>query len=624
MFLRLPFLSLPVQGDDVYYLLIAENARIDPLHPMDFSFRLQGETVWAAGHTRPPLAGLLLAGLIEVFGEVDVVKLHLVYLGLSLVAVWSMYWLARRFTDRPLWAGLLFAAVPAFVVNGTKLEADLPLLALWTLGCAAFANQRYLLGGCALALAGFTGYQAFLAVPILLHLVWYERRSDRRAWAAALAAPALAVAWQVFERLTTGTAPAEVLGGYAGEYGLLALERKFWSSMALLGHLGWVVSPLVVIVAWRGRRIAASLGVGAALSMILPADYSSQERLLFALSAGCGLALLGACAELLIAERERDGGFLASWVVVFFLGSLALFYAGSARYLLPLAPAAVLVAVRAARSNALLAGGVALNLGLGLALAASEHRYARDVQAFVEELAPLTEGRRVWSNAEWGLRYALAQIGGEPLLAGQTVPTGAVLVESTLAAPVPHEVEGTRRELLSAEARMTPLRTAGVSSHAGYSSSEFGVLPFAFSGNVVETMTAWRIGLPEATRSYLSLADPPADEQILSGFYPSDGADWRWMRAEAAAVLKIPEGAKEFRFEFHIPEDAPAREVWIEVDGVEIARERYEETGGHVLAGPASPQPGSTARVVLRADKAYSPPGDDRELALVAVGFGFR
>ena len=66
--LRLPFLNQAVQGDDVYYLLIARNAQVDPLHPMQMGFRLQGELVWAAGHTRPPFNAYVLAGLLAVFG----------------------------------------------------------------------------------------------------------------------------------------------------------------------------------------------------------------------------------------------------------------------------------------------------------------------------------------------------------------------------------------------------------------------------------------------------------------------------------------------------------------------------------------------------------------------------
>ena len=54
LLIRLPFIAQPIQGDDVFYLIFANNALADPLHPLQTSFRLQGEVVWGAGHTRPP------------------------------------------------------------------------------------------------------------------------------------------------------------------------------------------------------------------------------------------------------------------------------------------------------------------------------------------------------------------------------------------------------------------------------------------------------------------------------------------------------------------------------------------------------------------------------------------
>ena len=36
--IRLPFLDHPVQGDDVYYLLSAQHAQVEPLHPNHFRF----------------------------------------------------------------------------------------------------------------------------------------------------------------------------------------------------------------------------------------------------------------------------------------------------------------------------------------------------------------------------------------------------------------------------------------------------------------------------------------------------------------------------------------------------------------------------------------------------------
>ena len=625
---RLPFLSLPVQGDDVYYQLIAEHARVDPLHPMDFSFRLQGETVWAAGHTRPPFAGLFQAALLEIFGGMDVVLFHLAYILFSAVAVVSMYSLGRWFfTDRgkALWASLLYLAVPAFLVNGNKLEADIPLLAFWTLGIALFVHQRFLLSAVALALAGFTGYQAVLAVPILAHLAWYKHRAKPLAWVAVLSAPALAVAWQLFERFTVGVAPAEVLGGYADQYGLIFHVRKLHSSLALLGHLGWMLSPVAVVAAWRGRSLLAGLAGGLALSLFLPADYTVPERALYALSAACGITVLLAAALATLRERIREGGFVGAWILVFFLGALALFYAGSARYLLPLAPALCLLAVQQIPSRAILATAFALNLSLGSTLAWSERSWILGQEQFARSLHPLAQGKRIWSNGEWGLRYALSQIGGESLLADQTIPAGAVVVESDLAAPIPYQVEGVRRELLEQSAWMGPLRTAGRGSHSGYSSSEFGVLPFALGGAPVERMTASQIGAPQATAPYLTLADPTADSHILSGFYPSDGADWRWMQPEAAALLKAPPtGASSFEFQFHIPEDAPTRRVQVEIDGRLVADQHYDQTGGYTLTAPVDVPPNQTVRVVLRADRSYAPPGDQRTLSLVAISFGLR
>jgi len=627
LLLRLPFLwTMPVQGDDAYYLLIAENARVDPLHPLDFSFRLQGQTVWAAGHTRPPLNGLLLAALIELFGGVDEVKLHLAYLFWSLLAVGSMYALARRFTRKPLWAALLFCAVPAFVVNGAKLEADLPLLAFWTLGAALFAHQRFLPAAGALALAGFTGYQAVLAVPILAHLAWYQHRREPRAWLAVFAAPMLAVAWQIFERVTTGTAPMEVLGGYTTEYGLLALERKWNSSLALLGHLGWTVSPLAVLIGFR-RRVPAMIAWFAAgvLAALLPAEYALNERLLYLISAGSGLLVLLEAARLAWLEKERDSGFVGAWVVVFFLGSLALFYAGSARYLLPLAPAVALMAVERLSSRWVFAGALVLNMMLGSGLVKQEAANATAHRLATQDVAKVMSGRG-WTDAEWGLRYYLAQIGVEPLLAGQQVSDGAVVVESSLAATVPYAISGQKEKVLSIDIEQFPYwpRTIGPGTHSGYSSSEYGVLPFGIGGTLWDRIEVFEVGAPEPTLSYLSLGEAEADAHLLTGFYPSDGAEWRWMRSSASAVLLAPPAAASFRLQFHIPEDAPARKVSVEIDGRTVAEGEYASSGGYLLEGAIDFDLEGAARITLRADPPYSPPGDDRELAIIVIGFGFQ
>jgi hypothetical protein len=618
---RAPFLDEAVQGDDVYYLLIAENARVDPWHPVQMGFRLQGETVWAAGHTRPPGNAYLLAALLAAFDGVREEAFHAVYAMFSLLALVGAYFLARRFTERPLVATLCVAATPAFLVNGNKLESDLPMLAFLTLGAALLVHRRFAGAAIALAVAAFFGYQTAFLLPVFAVWVWREARRSPLAWAALAVGPALLAGWQLFERAASGAAPAETLAAYFGSYGLLAVERKLRSTQSLLGHLGMMVSPLILIPAFARTakfELAAAAAAAAAQALLLE-GYSPSERTLFFLAAWTGLALLFHAAR-------NVTRLPALWTLFFFVAAIAVFYAGSARYLLPIAPALGVIVANMRVSRALLTIGLAANFTLGLGLAAAERRDANAYREIAKQAAVLAKGRRVWSNAEWGLRYYLgAFAGGDSLLMQQNIPSGSMIVESSLAATIPYRVEGSRRDLLSTEIETAalPFRTIGPGSHTGYSSSEFGVLPFGILPGSVDRVTIREVGRPQPTLSYLKMDDPAADEHLLGGFYPSDGAEWRWMGPEAAALLKASDQPSEFVMRFHIPENAPARHVEIEINGDRAVSQDYQATGGYELRTPVHVAPGAPVRVVLRASPSFTPPGDGRDLAIVVIGFGF-
>src|ERR1035441_7398590 len=236
LLIRLPFLNQAIQGDDHIYLTEASHALIDPLHPDNTSYVFQGEEVDLRGQPHPPLDGWVLAGLIAVFGGVKEIPFHAAYMVFSLIAAWSMWSLARRFSPHPLWAALLFVAVPAFVVNGNSLETDLPFLAFWMAAVALFVATPPLsdvrgsersripsrerkravaaLSALCLALAALTAYQSVLLTPILAVYVWLFHRRSRARWLILLVPPFMVVAWQLFERLSTGALPAAVLNGY--------------------------------------------------------------------------------------------------------------------------------------------------------------------------------------------------------------------------------------------------------------------------------------------------------------------------------------------------------------------------------------------------------------------------
>ena len=123
----------------------------------------------------------------------------------SLIAALAMWSLARRFSPHPLWATLLFLAVPAFVVNGNSLESDLPFLAFWMASIALFVSGRLLLAALAMAAAALTAYQAVFLTPILASTSGSITATTARAACTLLTPLLVLIAWQLFTRLTTGT-----------------------------------------------------------------------------------------------------------------------------------------------------------------------------------------------------------------------------------------------------------------------------------------------------------------------------------------------------------------------------------------------------------------------------------
>ena len=174
-----------------------------------------------------------------------------------------------------------------------------------------------------------------LLTPILAVYLFQRRRTWYPAWVVVLAAPAAIAIWQIWEWRTRGELPAAVLIGYMHSYSFNKTSNMLRSGIALVVHSGWIVSPLLVIAAFFAKRDKWRW-IAAAVATLAAAFYDPNP--LFWLSAGCGVLVL---SWLVTEALRRD--FLAMWAVIFFTGALLIFFAGSARYLLPIAaPVAIL------------------------------------------------------------------------------------------------------------------------------------------------------------------------------------------------------------------------------------------------------------------------------------------
>jgi len=606
--LRLPFLNQALQGDDILYLTEAEHAQIDPLHPKHTTYVFMGRDIDMRGQSHPPLDAWFLALLLAIDKDVSEIPFHSAYILFSLIAAFSALVLARRFSPHPLLATLLFLATPAFVINGTSLESDVPFVALWLLSTALYVtavdrtSKPLLLASCfAMTLAALTAYQSILLVPIL----FLYGRKWKLARAAAFTPLAILIAWNIFERLSTGALPTGVLANYLTTYGFEALTQKLKSAVALTDHLAWIVFPTLSVPS----LLTIPFAIGAAFYDLNP---------LFWASIAVGTGILIRCIQ-----RWRD--FLAQWVLIFFAGALAIFFAGSARYLLPIAlPIAILATQRAGLR--LLQISIACGFALSLTLAAVNYQHWDGYRQFARALANEAQSKRVWINGEWGLRYYLESEGGLPLRQNQTIHPGEIVASSKLGYPIAFTTGGgilapiTQRTITSA----IPLRLVALQGRAAYSTTMLGLRPFDISLSPMDQLTAEQMIERRPTLTDLPMNAPEAAQQIVAGVYQLEGGQWRWMSRSATILLKPPAEPAPVTIHFTIPDASPARQVAIALNDHVIAAQTYSAPGTYSLMSPPIKPDGDTAKLTITIDKSFSVPGDSRELGIILTEAGFR
>jgi len=578
LLIRLPFLNQAIQGDDVYYLAAAEHAQIEPLDPNHVQYVSIGDRVDLRGFPHPPLNAWFLALLLAAIGDIREVPFHAAYMLFSVIAALAMWSLAKRFSPHPLWATLLFLAVPAFVVNGNSLESDLPFLAFWMAAVACFVAGKWTPAAIAMVLAALCAFQAVFLTPILAVYVWIYRRRERTAWLLTLVAPAALVVFQLLERWHSGALPLAVSAGYMSSYGLQTLANKIPSAAALAVHACFMVFPALlpgaVLAAWK--------------------------------------------------RRDRETAFLATWVALFFGGAAVLFFAGSARYLLPMAAPVVLLVSRL--RVRWLAIGFAAQLALSLALATVNYQHWDGYRRFARQIRAATAGHRVYIDGEWGLRYYLEADGGLPLERGATgnvLRAGDIVVSSQLAYPIAFTAPTAPIAERAIRATL-PLQLIGLEARSGYSTATKGLRPFDISTAPIDIVRAAIVLDRHPTLSYLPMNAPEAPAQIISGLYDVESGAWRWMAGSAVVLLKSPAQPLPIEAVFTIPDRAPARHVELLLDGRVAASETYGGPGAYTLKSPPQSPAGETATVTLTVDRTFAAPGDRRELGVVVAGMGFR
>ncbi|MGH9660698.1 MAG: hypothetical protein ACRD96_19265, partial [Bryobacteraceae bacterium] len=271
-----------------------------------------------------------------------------------------------------------------------------------------------------------------------------------------------------------------------------------------------------------------------------------------------------------------------------------------------------------------LAAAFTVQITLSLVLATVNYQHWDGYRAFAASLAAETANRRVWVNGEW-LGYYFEAAGALPLVRGQAVRPGEIVVSSQLAYPVEFTTGGgARTPLAEREIRPDlPLRLIAIDTRSAYSTVKGGYWPFDISTAPIDRVRADLVVERAPALSRLSMAASETAHQIVSGVHELEDNRFRWTSARALILLKSPAAERPLRAVFRIHDRSPARRVSMLLDGVEVAAQSFPGPGLYSLESTPLKPGGPAASVALVVDRAFSVPGDRRELSLVLVEVGF-
>jgi hypothetical protein len=313
-------------------------------------------------------------------------------------------------------------------------------------------------------------------------------------------------------------------------------------------------------------------------------------------------------------------------LVLYFAAAVVIFFAGAARYLLPLAAALALLAARGlADRPGWLRAAIAFNLVLGFAAAWVNAEHWCGSRAASEEAMTLAGGAPVWTSAEWGTRHYAERAGARPLPAGQRLSAGEFLLTTALSGHVEFGTGGNRMvKRMDREIRPSlPLRLAGLDGGAGYATVGFGLRSFGWSDAPVDRVTLWEAVGVEPTLSWVPMNAEKAEDHLVEGVFGLEQREWRWVGPRSVYRLMGTGGPAALAADVFLPAQAPGRTVRLLLDGEVVAERRLGGEGRLRVRSAVLPGRKGVVTVALEIDRGFTPAGDRRELGLIVTALGF-
>lgn len=527
-FMTLPFVTRPLDMDDIIFLKFAEARLQEPLvmELHDFSyFAVLNETFI---DTHPPLVSSWLA-LVMKLGGGSGLWLHLSFIVFPLVAALSIYFLARRYSRNAIFAALIFMATPGVAVMSHSIMSDMPGLA-FLLAATAFyiygLESRNLalmvLSGLLITAGVFSSYQVLGLLPLLFIYALLKKELSLLAMLPLVLPFSSFISYVAWHVIDTGAFPSFSHVYYVERDSLApgTILEKIVSLFCTIG--GATVFPLLIfrLIVINKREIVLFVTLAVPVAVAAFYRYSVganglAEALLLSLLLPLGIVFL---YMLLVKawrcyregsgdERALSGVFLL-WITGVILSIVFLLPYSSVKYALFLYPPLILLFLwlvedRIVESNQrnLLIAVLLATAALGLLISFSDYELAVSKRYFAESYGAHygreaeATGNRLWFSSEFGDRYYMERQGFTELTEQSQLRSGDVVILPLLAGTTIPASFGDRLQYADRISVMgkTPVRVTDNRAGAGFYGSRWGPLPYSFSNESIGEYLVYRV-----------------------------------------------------------------------------------------------------------------------------------
>jgi 4-amino-4-deoxy-L-arabinose transferase-like glycosyltransferase len=523
----LPFSGRAFHVDDPLFVWSGQQIAQHPLDPYGFQVVWDNYSEPMSEITKnPPLACYYAAavGLIAGWSER---ALHLGFLLPAVALVLGTYRLSMRFTRLPLVATAAALLTPGVLVSASSVMCDVMMLAFWIWAAVLWmeglddGKRSYLIASTLLlTFAALTKYFGICLLPLLL-VYSVARKRQLGLWALYFLVPlVLLAAYQMWTTVLYGHAMFSDAFNFAHVEQAVNGKPSFLTE-AFVGASfvgGCTLSALFFSTfLWSWKKLSVALVVSAICALMLARgwvglghyDVVVREcfrsgwiapgiQLTIAIFTGVIVFLLG------IAElrqwRNADSLFLGLWLIGTCIFAGFLNWSVNGRSVLPLIPAAgILLARRLDKLNSDSTRGHQRKVALALALSGVMSLWvtkadsdwansARQASQIIQQ--QIDKGTHaVWFTGHWGFQYYVQLWGARPMdFIRSDTSAGDVLIvpESNAVSyvlPSPQVVASSGLLRINLQ---QPLSTMRWREGAGFYSSFYGFLPFAFGRPATE------------------------------------------------------------------------------------------------------------------------------------------